>query len=310
MRVSDLFILAGLLALLSSGIWLLWINLPGDDVFFKAYTANISVGNGIYSEGVQFYPNMRYKDREISYWVDDVCSSSKKSAIFDALAILADRTLLSFVKRDENSEIKYLCSKTAPKAEYEKHYVAGEGGPVEIINASVYFVILSGEVALYRNEKCDKPQIALHETLHALGFDHNNNPNSIMFPITDCNQEFDDYIVNEINNLYKVESLPDLVIESIKANKSRRLSKEYLNFEIIVGNFGLEDVEEALLNVYSGNNVIGEYNLQDIDIGVRRVLSVGGLELPRTREKIKFIVELKDGKELSEENNKIELHVI
>ena len=112
------------------------------------------------------------------------------------------------------------CSDITPEPTQKDHFVAGEGGPTLVINTTVYAIILEGKIALYRHEICDEPQIALHELLHALGFDHNSNSKSIMYPITNCAQELDDYIVQTINQLYSVPSRGDLLIEEIDANKS------------------------------------------------------------------------------------------
>ena len=243
----------------------------------------------------------------ISFYVEPACSAKKDAEIRSALGTIAENTVLIFYENPDDPELRYLCSEVAPKPEERGHFIAGEGGPSKIINTSIYAVILSGKVSLFRSDKCVKPQIALHETLHALGFDHNNaDQDSIMYPITRCQQTLDQYLIDEIDRVYSVESKPDLAIENINANKTGR----YLNFDLVVANIGLEDADESIVKVIVDNEEINDFDLGSMSIGTRRFLNVKNLRIPRNTDEIVFIVELTQGSEISTSNNIARLNVI
>ncbi len=306
MEVIVFIILALALCL---GIYVFWLNLPWEIKSYKSFSANFS-GTVAGSENinasneiVQFYPNMRYKERSISYRLESACTQTKWTNIERAFSILSERTIISFYPSMESPEIRVLCSEVSPESDEKGHFIAGEGGPSEIINTTNFAVILSGKISLYKNEKCDEPKIAIHEILHALGFDHYNNSNSILYPITGCNQEIDSEIISDINRLYSYDSLPDLIIESIEANKSGR----YLNFNINVSNEGLADSEGANLNIYVKNERIANFSLGNLEIGTKRMLYVKNVRMPIGSDNILLEVESEDAGELTLENNRVEM---
>lgn len=303
MKFLDFLILLLLLVLFGLGAYVFWLNYPLETPQYKEYKFNAS--SAAYSSGAQFYPNMRYRDRVISYTISDSCEQSKKNDVEAALLLLSDRTILEFEKKDSSGEINILCSDIAPKPDEEGHFVAGEGGPSEIINMSNYAVIFSGKVSLYRENECENPNIALHEILHALGFDHNENQRSIMYPITKCDQVVDNYIIEEINRLYKTDSKADLFIERIAANRSGR----YLNFEISIGNFGLQDSRGAKLIISADGEFVKDFDLEEIEIGTRKILTVENLRIPRNVRTISFAVKGQET-ELEIDNNVIDIEMV
>jgi hypothetical protein len=217
----------------------------------------------------------------------------------EAFSILEQRTVLEFYESN-SPEIDILCSELAPKPEDRSHFVAGEGGPTEIINTSVYYVIFSGKVSLFRDEKCSTPHIALHEILHALGFDHSSDKGSIMYPVTDCDQTLDNYIVDEINRLYEIPSYSDLGIQDIRADKSGI----YLGFHIEVANYGFRDAKNVALKVYSQGELVKEFDLEDIPVGTRKFLDVKNTRVSKSANEIRFLVTTSpEEDELSYENN-------
>ena len=252
----------------------------------------------VYANGTQFYPNLRYRDRNIGYWVSNFCDDKREIDVRKAFGILEEDTVLRFTKGGFDSEIKILCSDIEPEASEEGHFVAGEGGPSEIYDLGSYNVVFSGKVALYRDEKCGEPLIALHEIIHALGFDHNDNKRSIMYPLTNCNQKVDDYIIDKINELYSADSLADLEIIDLDVSAKGR----YLNFDINVSNNGLKDAEGVTLVLVSDGKDISEFDLGPIKIGVRKFLGVDNVRLPRNLDQIEFRV-VYVGAELDKNNN-------
>jgi hypothetical protein len=301
MNWLDGFIIILLLIALSFGTYFLWLNLPSESIEFEQYKANITKSYPIQS--TQFYSNLRFKDKEITYHIENSCDEKKVNDSKEAFNIIQQNTILSFTE-SPSPDILILCSDIAPEPEQENHFVAGEGGPTEIINATNFAIILESKVSLYRPDKCDKPQIAIHEILHALGFDHNSNKSSIMNPITDCEQVIDQYIFNEIEKVYSTPSFPDLTIESIEASKSGR----NLNFVAVITNNGLKDVNDASLNIIADNELIKSFDIKELEIGSKRKLSVENLNIPRKVEKITFIVET-SSPEISKDNNQAEIKI-
>ena len=120
-----------------------------------------------------------------------------------------------------------------------------------------------------------------------------------MYPVTSCDQQLDDYIVEDINRLYRIESKSDLLIENASASKIGR----YIDFRITIINSGFQDVANATLILRSGGDKIGEFNLGEIDIGTRRVLTAENVRASRTVDSLEFTV-VSNSEESSLENNK------
>lgn len=302
MRILEGLILFLLVVFLGIGLSILWVSFPTKEpVKYEEFSADFKYENGA---SAQFYPNMRYRDREIDYYIDAGCGEKRRNDTEIAFGILSGETSLRFypASDERSADIDVLCSDVAPEPEEEGHFVAGEGGPSKVINNSIYNVILNGKVSLYRNDKCDEPKIALHEVLHALGFDHNNNLKSIMYPTTNCEQELDQYIIDEINKLYSVDSKPDLAIGDLSANSTGR----YLNFEVGVVNIGLKNSRSSTLRVFSGSEELKDFDLEAIEIGTKKVWTVQNLRIPRNTEKVTFVIEA-DEDEISEDNNVVSL---
>lgn len=256
---------------------------------YEAFVSNVSYNLSLKSE--QFYPRMRYTSNEISYTLESACDEEKEASILEALLILEDSTILKFTN-SEDGEISFLCSEVGPSAENEDHFVAGEGGPTKIINASRYSLINEGQVSLYRNEKCDTPIVALHETLHALGFDHTNNKTSIMFPVTDCKQTLDSQIIEEINSLYSEASAPDMFIEKLIFGTTGKYI-QYLNFNITLMNQGLLPAEEVNVTIRNELEEIGEFSLKNFNSGQKKTMSVQNIKLPRKTKVLEFTIKQK-----------------
>lgn len=304
MSVKLLLGIVFLLVVAGGAFYYVYTMAPGTPISLKVLPSNLSNNAPLpYTTSTQFYPNMRFSSSEISYAFADACSDDKESNIVAAIAILQDETILSFREVPaQEAEITILCSEIGPEPEQRGHFIAGEGGPTEIINTTRYSVIKKGKLSLYRKENCERPMIALHEMLHVLGFDHNNDPRSIMFPTLDCDQQLDEHITEAIDELYSEPSLPDLAIVKANATKEGR----YVSFAVEVMNKGLVDVDNVQLEVREGNNVIKTFELQNMDIGVRKTLSVENLRASREGSEIQLRV-VSNSAELDENNNYLTL---
>lgn len=264
---------------------------------YDSYSNNISAP----SVSGQFYKNMRYPDRVITYSLSPDCNFKKQDDITGAFAALEKGTVLKFVKQDEG-EIVFYCTQLQAAPDETGHFIAGEGGPSKIIDAGRFSVILSGKISLYRPEKCDSPKVAIHEILHALGFDHNSNKKSILYPITECDQEIDQYIFDNLNELYTIDSKSDIVINSASAVKDG----PYLNFALNISNQGLKESKGSELIVSADDKQIDTFNVGKLNIGITSSIKVNNVPLIGNPKRIIFQVNT-DESELSKENNRAEL---
>lgn len=256
-----------------------------------------------FSSSFQFYPNMRFSEKEISYYIDSDCNQDKKDKISLALQELEKETdLLKFhLSQESSSKIIFHCDEIKREIT-EKYYIVGEGGPTSIIKTASYYVIESGEVLLfYKNSDCDNYNVELHELLHVLGFQHSGNKNSILSPTSFCFQVLTNDIISELIRLYSVPSLPDLYFSDAEAVKKGR----YLDFSISISNKGLKKSESPIVELYSNSEKVEEFELGDINYGEGRTLNVQNIRIPRETEKIAF--NIISEKELDENNNYIEL---
>ncbi len=287
------------------GIVMIMQLVPQAALYYTPYDGNISLLP--VSGAVQFYPEMRYPNNTITYTIGKACTESKAVNIRRALDILSANTSLVFIP-ESNGEITYLCSDISPNQSDESHIIAGEGGPTKIINTTTFSVILAGQVSLYRPERCQTPNIAIHETLHALGFDHVQDPTDIMYPVTDCNKYLKQATIDAINKLYSYPSEPDLAIDSVSANQTGR----YLNFHITIMNHGLKNSLGSNLTLYSDGNPLRTFILGEIDIGTKKFLDVQNMYLQSSRiSNVTFLIQATDGQaDLFPKNNFAKINLI
>lgn len=301
MKFLEFILIIILLAVLAISSYFIYLNFPtSPKELIPGYIPDVEVPE---STELQFYPNMRYQDKIITYKIEDACSEQRTQDVEQAFRTIQAATILQFTQTTLNPEISILCSKLPePTQEQKNYFIAGEGGPTSVINTSLYAVIFNGSISLFREESCEQPLIAIHELLHALGFDHSQNKKSIMYPISDCKQVITQEIINEINQLYQGISLPDLRIEKVTATKSGR----YIGFNITVLNQGLQDINQAQLVLTANNENVKTFELNEIEIGTSKFLTVSNLAGPRTFNQLTFQV-ISTQPELSLENNQVTL---
>jgi len=199
---------------------MVYFFIPLDEIDFvlketnNNFTLNIEENNTM-----QFYPNMRFSTSNITYVISD-CTVKKTEDMNRAFNIIQDSTVLKFKKVDEDGDISVLCDSSA-KIEGGL-YIAGEGGPSNVTQTDLFNVISKGKILLFKDSNCPTPNIALHELLHVLGFDHSKNKKNIMFPISDCRQTIGEDTIEYINKIYSIPGYPDLVFEDVKASFSGR----------------------------------------------------------------------------------------
>ncbi len=222
--------------------------------------SNFSLNQSLSSQ-MQFYSNLRYPSSNIPYNIDTgLCSLKKQDDIKRAFEIIENLTILNFYP-SLNPELYISCDSRV--VVNENYFVAGEGGPVNITETDDFNVIVQGKILLLRDSNCPAPNIAIHELLHALGFNHSTNQNNIMYPITNCDQTIGQDIPSLINNLYSIPSAPDLSFK----NATAAIRGRYLDTNLSISNNGLVDSEPAALIISTDGSVVENEIIPPLKIG-------------------------------------------
>ena len=255
------------------------------------------------STGAQFYQNMRFPSNNISYFIDEGCTIQKSQDMRDAFKIVSDLTDLKFYSDKANGEIIVTCNETN---RYEKGmFIAGEGGPTRIIQAGEYNVILGGTILLIRSSKCERPNVAIHELFHVLGFVHSSNSNNIMYNFTKCSQIIGEDSINLINELYLKPNLPDLAFETVSASMHGR----YLDIDMSIKNIGFDDADSAIIKVSANGEELKEISLSELDIGNGLSIAVTNIFVKSLSVKeVNLFIDL-DSDELDKSNNNLTLEI-
>ncbi|MBI2044186.1 matrixin family metalloprotease [Candidatus Pacearchaeota archaeon] len=266
----------------------------------KYNNSNFSIGDS--SKGMQFYENMRYPSKEISYKIED-CPLNKKNNVEDAFEIISNLTVLEFKEVSSNEEIHITCD--SRKEMDGNLIVAGEGGPANITKTDNFNVITKGEVMIFRESQCEKPIVGMHEIFHALGFDHSDNPGNVMYEVSDCDQEVGDDIVSTINDLYSYPTYMDLAFEDASATMNGR----YLDANISVRNHGLKESGSFVLLIYADEDQIKEIEVDSLQIGYGTTLNLGNVWVSKLGvNEIKFVIK-SESDELNKNNNEVRLEL-
>jgi len=266
----------------------------------KNFNATLEETKPSYNSSLQFYPNMRFDHNKISYFISDLCDEKRTENIKSAFSIIDSKvSALSFHLDSENSDIILTCSDENIE-EGEDMFRAGMGGVEgDIPYTGEFYIIPNGNVTIYQNINCNTPIVEIHEILHSLGFVHSENENSIMYPVSSCNEVITNDIVLELERLYLIQALPDLYFTNVSASKQG----SYLNLEFSVRNKGIINAENVSVILYAENNEKDRFNLGKIEPGAGKIYSVKNEKVPSSSQifKLKII----DGEELNKENNEI-----
>jgi len=298
-------LLVFLLVSLIISMFLLYELLPQGTETFNRYELSKNFSSFNESKHGQFYSDMRFSDSLISYHIDSDCSDIRYNDMIGAFNFLENQTIVRFYEISLNSQIAVHCSNSA-KIE-GKMIIAGEGGPNYVVQTDHYNIIINGSILLLRDSNCPRPNIAIHELLHVFGFDHSNVSSSILYPTSRCEQQLSQDIIDTIDNLYSVESLPDLYFSEAYANKSGR----YLNLDVEIKNSGLRDAKPFDMYVYADAEFVEKFSFENIGVGEGRILRVNNLKMPISNVKkiIFFIDEKNNTKEIDKSNNKVTLNI-
>ncbi len=285
-----------------------WI-IPFEKIDFGTSEPNYNFSindSGQNSEGYvpQFYPNMRFPEKEISYSIND-CPVSKENDMETAFGIVSNLTILSFYPSDGDGSPQIIVTCDSKTRIEGGLFIAGEGGPENVIRTSNFNVISSGKILLLRDSVCPQPNVGIHELLHVLGFNHSSNPENIMYPYSSCDQEIGEDIINTISLLYSFPSYPDLSVE----NASAVMNGKYLDANITLENSGLIDSESSALNIYADGEIVKKINVNELKVGYGREISLKNIfVLQLDVKEIRFEIDYPYN-ELGKTNNAVALKV-
>ncbi|MFH1585276.1 MAG: CARDB domain-containing protein [archaeon] len=269
---------------------------------FDSQHSNYNFSLNSQSVEMQFFPDMRFPNPRISYKIED-CPLQKEDDMEEAFAIVESKTILDFYPTSYNPEIFVTCDSTN-KIE-EGMFIAGEGGPTNITKTDNFNVILTGKVLLIRDSNCERPNVALHELMHVLGFNHSNNPKNIMYPFSRCDQIISDDQVLLIDELYSTPSYPDLVFENVSAV----MNGKYLDVNFSVRNNGLKSSPDTKINLYADDKFIKDVDLEALNIGHGIRIMLTNIWIKKfSVSRLEFVIE-SNFQELDKENNKVVLNV-
>ncbi len=299
MKILKVILFFLIIILIVSMLMIYWFQGVGEiSLTQKPATSNFSLG--VYdSSPLQFYENLRYSDSKISYRVADICTLQKRADAERAFEILEEQTILVFYDVKKNEEILITCE-DAQRIE-EDFFVAGEGGPVNITKSGQFSVVSYGQVLLIRQSECSNPNIALHEILHALGFDHSSNQNNIMYHVSSCSQTLGEDIPELINELYSIPSKTDLVLDEVYPVAQGR----YLNVNMSIKNVGLIDSGPSEIKIYTDDIIVETIDVEPLGVGAGIKFIFQNLKLKKSDfNELRFVVEA-NFEELDKKNNEV-----
>jgi len=263
---------------------------------------NFTLENGTSNQNMQFYENMRYLDKDISYRIDG-CPLAKSDEMERAFDWVGGVTILNFHETDLDEDISITCDSST---RFEgRTFVAGEGGVTNVTQSGDFNVIYRGTILLLRETKCSNPIVGTHELLHALGFEHSANSENIMYPTVNCKQNISQDMIDYINQIYSVQNAPDLLFE----NASATVQGNYLSVSMTLRNHGLSESYPANLIIYANGKQIEDFEIETIPIGGGRIIELTNIFLLRSNiEEIELDI-VSDSIELDKNNNQAVLKI-
>lgn len=289
-----------IIILLVSAYWFIPLNSTEFNLSSNSNT-NFSL-NSYDNIPIQFYENMRFPEKTISYKIEN-CPLQRKNDMERAFEIMEQETILEFYPVIKDEQITITCD---DNKRYEgKLFIAGEGGPTNITIAGNLNVIEAGKILLMKDSDCEKPNIAIHELLHVLGFDHSENPKNIMYEISRCDQTIGEDIIYFINEIYSIPSNSDLLFEDAYAKMHGR----YLDINFSIRNNGLKRSEKTTVKILADNKEVRNVEIPPTEIGYGRKISVVNIWVNQIEVRnIEFVIE-SNFEELDKNNNQVTFEI-
>lgn len=302
--ISILIMLFGILIYLSSPLISELMEEQDFIIIYQEESVPEDIGQS-YEGRLQFYPKMRFNHLPITYYIELSCDEEREDNMLAALSVLTEKAGISFKESGPKADIFVACSE---KSKEEGMFIAGEGGPTKIINTSLYNIIEKGNVIFFHSLDCKKGNynVELHELLHVFGFEHSTNQYSVMYNTTHCNQKITQDIIDELINLYKVEPLPDLYFEEVKAKKQGF----YLDIDFQVKNQGLILAKNVSVSIFDNekNEKIKDFNIGDLDYGASKILSAQNIKATLSVDELRIVIDSSNQiRELEKRNNVVRM---
>ncbi len=263
--------------------------------FQQDQNTNFSINNSE-NTSLQFYENMRFPEKRISYKIEN-CTLQRSNDMEWAFGIIQEKTVLEFYPVLKDEQITVTCNDDIRYE--EKLFIVGEGGPTNITVSGDFNIIETGKVLLMKDSTCQRPNIAIHELLHVLGFKHSENPKNIMYEVSSCKQEIGEEITQFINEIYSIPSVPDLLFK----DSSVKTHGRYLAVNFSVRNNGLKDSEKFVVKIVANGKDVKTFNMGPIKFGYGERVFLSNIFVNQIDIKnVELIIE-SDFKELDKDNN-------
>ena len=310
--IVNLLVIIFLISIIFFGGYYLYqkfVNPEADSILSFFGTGEDKNVLNVSSQATQLLPNLRFSEKRVSYFMSPECSSNPKATNNFRLArdaIEEGTGIITFhPESKENADILVTCSKETRETA-EGSLIAGEGGVSQYLKSTTYPVILKANVSLNEESSCDYPVVAVHELLHAFGFEHISNPEVILYPYVRCNQRIDSKMIEMLKNIYAIESLPDVYFNMNKTEAIR--DGNYFNLTVQIENKGLVNSKSVVFNVYADGTKIFTRILDEVSLDAGSIIFLYDARLPSDNTLIKLEL-ISTEKELNKENNIVELKV-
>lgn len=195
---------------------------------------------------------------------------------------------------------------------------------LKFLDADRFKIIQSAEIQLLTREggveltDMDMTNLAAHEIGHALGLEHNNLKESVMYPKlslpSTITKQISDSDISALGQIYKLPAKPDLILSEGNATKFSITnllgSRYFLNTSIAIMNDGISNSKASTLQIIAGNETIKISSLPALEVGSKYIIFLGNLEMGGNYTSLKLVVDPDNiVDELDKNNNQLTINI-